>query len=331
MAAQTRLKQDLIREIVRDNRDVMSGSLLPRRVLRRRRARLGWFAAASAVAAILALAVAMEFRSPARARPPHRTAASVVPVVVPAISAPVPDQKYPAPAVIDPSVFRLAIHRIVIDPGHGGSDPGARVPRGVEEKTVTLDIAKDLAADLRKAGYDVVLTRERDEFVPLERRVELANASRADLFVSIHINSIPRPERLGVETYYLGRAGDRSGEALAEKENAGSGYSLSDFRKLLEEVYSGVRLSESERFARSLQRGLFSALHRTNADLADRGVKTAPLVVLAGTSMPAILAEVSCLSNREEAGRLASPDYRATIARALAEGIGVYTKGRETR
>jgi N-acetylmuramoyl-L-alanine amidase len=209
------------------------------------------------------------------------------------------------PRAIAPSLFDLRIKRVVIDPGHGGDDPGARSRSGLEEKDVTLDIALRLRGLLSAAGFEVVMTRERDVFISLRDRVRLANRIEGDLFMSIHVNSIPQPTRRGVETYFLGPTDDPHVERLAGAENSASGYALADFRTLLERVYVDMRSDESRRLADAVQRKLFAALRRTNPRLEDRGVKQAPFVVLIDTSMPSVLAEVSCVSSRR--GRVVAP------------------------
>ena len=235
-----------------------------------------------------------------------------------------PDRIATPPRAIAPSVFDLRIKRVVVDPGHGGEDPGARSRTGLEEKDATLDIALRLRSLLGAAGFEVVMTRERDVFISLRDRVRLANRAEGDLFLSIHVNSIPQPLRRGVETYYLGPTDDPHVERLAGAENSASGYALADFRTLLERVYVDVRGDESRRLADAVQRKLFVALRRTNPRLEDRGVKQAPFVVLIDTAMPSVLAEVSCVSHHDEAELLRQPTYRDQIARALAAGVLEY-------
>jgi N-acetylmuramoyl-L-alanine amidase len=214
----------------------------------------------------------------------------------------------------------------VLDPGHGGNDSGARA-QGVWEKEITLEIARELRGLLRRASYDVVMTRETDRFVSLRQRAEIANVERADLFVSIHVNSVPSRECHAVETYYLGPADDPRAEQLAGRENHDSGYHLADFRRLLEGVYVNVRQEESRQLAQAVQQELVSVLGNTNPAIRDKGVRSAPFLVLVATESPGILAEVSCL-NDDEAGRLADPAYRQRIARALFHGIHAYAEAR---
>ncbi|MCB1054353.1 MAG: N-acetylmuramoyl-L-alanine amidase, partial [Acidobacteria bacterium] len=145
-----------------------------------------------------------------------------------------------------------------------------------------------------------------------------------DIFVSIHVNWIEQREIRGVETYFLGATDDPYLRAIAAAENKDSGYSLADFRSIMEGVYAGVRQDESRRLAQAVQRQLFASLKGVNPALRNRGVKTAPFVVLVSSEMPAVLVEVSCLSNDEEAALLTKPLYREYIARALSSGIRDY-------
>lgn len=231
-----------------------------------------------------------------------------------------------APRPLDRSVFPLAVRKVVIDPGHGGENVGTEARGGVLEKTLALDISKRLRELLVESSYEVAMTRDGDEFVSLDDRAALANESGGDIFVSIHLNWIEERQVRGVETYFLGATDDPYLNALAARENRDSGYSVNDFRRLLERVFADVRQGESERLAREVQRGLYDHLRKVNPQVKDRGVKKAPFVVLTSTEMPAILAEVSCLSNEKEARLLTSPGYRQYIAEALFSGIDTYAR-----
>lgn len=230
---------------------------------------------------------------------------------------------FEAPRPLDVDAIPLAVRRIVVDPGHGGEDLGT-TGYGLDEKSMTLDIARRLQDKLLADGFEVHLTRETDAAVSLRERARLANDLRADLFVSIHINWIAERSVRGLETYFLGATDDPELNALARRENQDSGYSLADMKSLLESIYTGVRQDESRQLATRIQRSLYSSLLRHNPDLKNRGVKTAPFVVLVATDMPAILAEVSCLSNSGEAEMLSRPRYRQHIADALSRGIRAY-------
>jgi N-acetylmuramoyl-L-alanine amidase len=232
----------------------------------------------------------------------------------------------PAPAPVDLRVFPLSVKRIVLDPGHGGVDAGAVTPFGsVVEKDVTLDIGQRLRRLLERAAFEVVMTREVDEAVPLTQRVALANAAGADLFVSIHVNSFVASEVRGAEVYYLGPTTDPQALHLTAVENRHSGYSLGDYRRLLERVYLDVRRAESYQLAHAIQQELSKLLRRVDTAAGTRHVKMAPFLVLVATKMPAILAEVAYLSNAEEARLLATPEYRQRLAQALFQGIRTYT------
>lgn len=239
-----------------------------------------------------------------------------------------PETLVSVPQPMDLRALALPVKTIVIDPGHGGNDPGAVTAHGLTEKELALDIGLQLRDLLVASSFDVYMTREKDQTVPLEQRVALANKAGGDLFVSIHLNWVePRRARV-VETYYLGPTEDSAALQLAGSENANSGYSLTDFRYLLEQVYSDVKRGESHRFAEAIQTQLVRTLQPLNPTLTTRAVKTAPFVVLVGASMPAILAEVACLSNEKDVRLLADPAYRQRIAQALFAGVHTYTTAR---
>ncbi|MEK7876657.1 MAG: N-acetylmuramoyl-L-alanine amidase, partial [Pseudomonadota bacterium] len=203
---------------------------------------------------------------------------------------------------------------------------------GTREKDITLDIAKRLKERLKRQGYShVVLTREEDVTVPLNKRVELAHSSRADIFISIHLNYLPFKPINIIETYYFGPSSDAMTLKLAEQENAGSRYGLSDFKEIIEKIGETVKLQESRELAGSIQKHLFVNSMRQNGNVQDFGVKRAPFVVLLGVDVPAVLAEVSCLSNREEEVELGTASHRENIARYLEAGILHYLSKGEVR
>ncbi|HLJ75369.1 MAG TPA: N-acetylmuramoyl-L-alanine amidase [Thermoanaerobaculia bacterium] len=225
------------------------------------------------------------------------------------------------------AAFPLAVRRIVLDAGHGGKDAGAQSSTNLIEKDITLDIEHRLAALLKQNGFEVVVTRSDDRMIPLRERARLANESEADIFVSIHVNSLrSHITSHGIETYYLGPTKDPVLTQLAAEENVASGYSLADLRQLLDRVYADVRRDESKRLAASVQQELFTNLQAVDHGVENWGVKRAPFVVLVATDMPAILAEVGCLSNEREAAMLREPDYRQHIAEALFHGINAYAR-----
>jgi N-acetylmuramoyl-L-alanine amidase len=219
----------------------------------------------------------------------------------------------------------LKIRTIMIDAGHGGTDSGTRGKMGTIEKDITLDIAKRLKAHLgQKGGTHILMTREDDSFVPLDKRVALAREAKSDLFISIHLNYLPRQPINIIETYYFGPSSDQKTLKLAQQENAGSEYGLSDFKEVMERLGKTMKLQESKELAESIQANLFLNSRKHSGDIQNHGVKRAPFVVLLGVDVPAVLAEVSCLSNREEERELNSESHRENIARYLAAGIFDY-------
>lgn len=323
-----RLKADLLRGVVQINVDEIEGRL-PRPLRRPRpivnHLKRAWPAAVLVCTVVIAIGIA---RWPVTAQtstpPPVRAnelaqSDSTAPAADPPVAVDADPSLMAQP--VSPGVLALGVRRVILDAGHGGDNAGAISADGLLEKTLTLDIARRLEHLVGQRGFDVVLTRTSDATLSLMERTTTANDRRGDIFVSIHINSIRPTSARGVETYYLGPSASAELDHIAAVENQHSGYSLSDMRVLLERIYTDARRDESRRLAESVQRSLVRTLRQTDHGLTDRGVKTAPFVVLVATDMPAILTEVSCLSNTDEAARLAQPDYRQTIAEALAAGI----------
>ncbi len=324
----TRLRRRVLRQAVRENLDLIAGVRTPPRrppfLARWLRTSL-WTLGTLSLAAASFILVTSAQHSQALAGISAGLARSARLVARPAPpSSGGAEPTLAAPKTIEPGVLRLEVRRVVLDPGHGGVNTGTVTSQGLAEKNLTLDIGHRLRQLLEEDGFEVVMTRDRDTAMPLEGRAQLANRQAGDLFVSIHVNWIEAREVRGVETFYLGPTDDPYLTRLAAAENRGSGYSLADFRRLLERVYFGVRQDESRKLAESVQRELYRSLRRINPNIRDRGVKTAPFVVLIATDMPAILAEVSCLSNEQEARLLAKPLYRQYIADALFAGIRSY-------
>jgi len=228
-------------------------------------------------------------------------------------------------------LFHLKVQTIVIDPGHGGSDPGATGHQGLKEKDVALDIARRLRDRLVGAGnYRVLLTREDDRKVYLKERVAFAKQNHADLFISIHINSVPAeagPVNY-VETFYFGPHTDQRSLDLAEKENHDSDYAMGDFREIIAKIGDTLKTEESAQLAASIHRRLYRNLKRRSDDIMDAGAKTGPFVVLLGVEVPSVLVEVSCISNKGEETRLSTPHYRDSVAGFLETGIVEYLKRR---
>jgi len=222
-------------------------------------------------------------------------------------------------------MFGLGVKTIMIDPGHGGADSGTIGKMGTMEKDVTLDIAGRLKERLMKTGrYHVLMTRETDVAVPLNKRVSMTQAARADLFISVHLNYLPSKPINIIETYYFGPASDDKIQKLVEQENAGSEYGLSDFREMIGKIGETLKLQESREFAAAIQKNLFVNSRLHDGAVYDFGIKRAPFVVLLGVEVPAVLAEVSCLSNSQEEKELSTEGHRENIARYLEAGIMDY-------
>jgi N-acetylmuramoyl-L-alanine amidase len=221
---------------------------------------------------------------------------------------------------------------VVLDPGHGGEQEGAISPAGTKEKDLALDIARRIAARLKRDGAKVILTRSGDIGVPLANRAAIATAIRADLFVSVHLNSMPTAEQRrssrGVETYFLSAdASDTHASAVAARENADrlAGEPEPDpadpVAAILDDLADAASLRGSSRLAYAVHERLVDRL-----GVEDRGVKQAPFYVLAGARMPAVLLEVGFISHEDEARRLATREYQDRIAEAVAEGIAAFRR-----
>ena len=222
----------------------------------------------------------------------------------------------------------LKIGRIVIDAGHGGHDSGTLGPDGIEEKDVVLDVSLRLGKLLKqRLGADVIFTRSDDTFIPLETRTAIANKAQADLFVSVHANSSPDPSARGVETYYLNFTSSPESLELAARENAVSQQSIHQLSDLVKKIALHDKIDESREFASDVQKYLYEGLDQGNPGLKDRGVKQAPFVVLIGANMPSILAEISFLTNPDDASELRDPNYRQRIAESLYRGVARYVGG----
>lgn len=217
----------------------------------------------------------------------------------------------------------LKIGRIVLDPGHGGTDYGTTGPTGLMEKELVLDIAMRLGELLEKQlDAEVIYTRKDDSLVSLERRAQIANELKADLFVSIHANSAPQNYVAGIETFYSSFTNSPEALEVAARENATSERSVHELVSLLEKITSNTKVSESREFASRVHLAMMRS--SPPGPYRDRGVKRAPFVVLIGAQMPAILTEVAFLSNPKEEARLRQPETRQKIAESLLEGIASY-------
>ena len=222
----------------------------------------------------------------------------------------------------------LSASRIVIDPGHGGHDPGA-LTNGVSEAELVLDIALRLEELLRQQpNTDVVLTRRSDAYVPLEERTALANREGADLFLSIHANASRNIKTRGIETYFLNFATTADAEAVAARENVMSARTMNNLPDIVKAITLNNKRDESKDFATLVQRALVREL-RTSG-MKDLGVKQAPFVVLIGAEMPSILAEIAFITNRQDQQQLKKPAYRQRIAEALLSGVLQYQQALKT-
>lgn len=222
----------------------------------------------------------------------------------------------------------LNVKSIVIDPGHGGKDPGCNSSGGVKEKSVVLSIAKMLAEKIKEeTGCEVSLTRNDDIFLPLERRTAIANMKKADLFISLHINAHRNRNIQGLETYFLNMATDERSMMVAARENATSEKNISDLQAILNDLMLNTKIAESSRLAYEVQKGMVSRVKRRYKRVKDLGVKQAPFYVLIGAQMPAILVETGFLTNRVERKRLISKKYQETIAEGISKGVNAYIKG----
>ncbi|MEW6595255.1 MAG: N-acetylmuramoyl-L-alanine amidase [Thermodesulfobacteriota bacterium] len=219
----------------------------------------------------------------------------------------------------------LGVKRVVIDPGHGGKDPGAVSPSGVKEKDVTLAVGKRLAQELRSRGYEVILTRDRDIFIPLEERTAIANSKEADLFLSIHVNAAPNHAAKGIETYVLDLATNKEAMRVAALENASSTKNISDLQAILLDLMHNSKLNESVKLAELVQTAMVEGVNRDYGQVNNLGVKKAPFIVLVGAQMPAILTEIAFSSNPQEEERLRDERYLSLVAQQIAGGVAEYT------
>jgi len=258
---------------------------------------------------------------------------------------PLPSRELPTAALPPPSVplansngeFSLArqlglgVSRIVLDPGHGGHDPGVN-GSGINESELVLDVALKLKKLLQNTpGIEVVMTRETDVFIPLEQRTAIANREGADLFLSIHANASRNTKARGVETYFLNFAANPEAEAVAARENSTSGQTMHRLPDIVRAIALNNKIDESRDFAAMVQKSMVKGLSSRNRELQDRGVKQAPFVVLIGAGMPSVLAEISFVSNKQEGTLLKTAAYRQQIADALFDAVQRYQKSLKAR
>lgn len=217
------------------------------------------------------------------------------------------------------------IRRIVLDPGHGGHDPGAVGPNGIQEKDVVLAISLRLRELCREElGVDVVMTRSTDVFIPLEERTAIANKVGADLFLSVHANAAPNRLAAGIETYYLNLAKTEKVAQLAAKENGTSLEKVSVLQAILFDLMANYKLNDSAHLADEVQKSLYKKIRSRYSDVKNLGVKQGPFYVLVGASMPSILVETAFLSNATEETRLKDPVYQEMAAEGILDGVRSY-------
>ncbi len=218
----------------------------------------------------------------------------------------------------------LGIGTIVIDPGHGGKDPGA-IAFGLKEKDIVLKTGQRLAEHLRKKlGATVILTREDDSFLPLEERTAIANTNSADLFISLHINAHPSPDIRGFETYFLNLTTNAEAMRVAARENATSTHQLSDLQDILSDILRNSKINESSRLADQVHGSIDAGLAESHFTVKDMGVKQAPFYVLIGAEMPAILIEIAFISNPDDARLLGDDVFLDKLAERVSNGISQY-------
>lgn len=259
------------------------------------------------------------------------------------------DLKYPALRKVfyEPEPFRIVVdlarqsasalghragarrvERVVLDPGHGGGDPGAIGPRGLREKDVTLDIAHRAAPIIaRELGIATMLTRDVDDYVALDERTAHANAFGADLFVSIHCNAAENNESDGIVTFVLDGSSDAAAARIAALENSASAAASEELATAFRRIQDSAILERSVLFAQLLQRATFASLQGAYGHVSDKGVRRAGFYVLAGAVMPAVLFEVSFISNPDGEIRLNTGDYRQKLADAIVNAVRAYREG----
>lgn len=229
------------------------------------------------------------------------------------------------------AVSRSQAPLIIVDPGHGGKDDGATSPNGLLEKELNLDISKRLKKILEtRYGYQVVMTRHDDTFIPLEERGEIANEKNADLFVSIHVNAAKRRSAHGIETYYLGVANSAQAQETAARENGELVHSVKDnqVQQILASMISTTKINASAVLASHVQERLHSSVKKKYSGVKDLGVKEGPFFVLHDTNMPSILVEVGFITNSREERRLRRSDYLERLASAIAQGVHEFNRDR---
>lgn len=328
----------MLKGVYEENRRIKEGAAAA--LSRRRRRATGW--AAAGLLLVLAAVIGLQLRGAEEVVETDELAGARA---ILAANLPVPDPTFDYDPAIRPedfqemlsgstplaTLFDLQVRTIVLDPGHGGQDPGAIGLGGAAEKQLTLDVALRLKRRLESRGYTVLMTRSGDETVSLRDRVEFANRQPTDLFVSIHANSFPDEPVNALETYYFGANSERYLLRLAEAENQGSDYSVADFNNMIRRLSNTVKLQESRRLAVTIQKSLVHNTREILPGVQDWGVKAGPFVVLLGSDAPSVLAEISVLTNRDQVDRLKLEAHREQLSAFLEEGILNYLVDRTQR
>jgi N-acetylmuramoyl-L-alanine amidase len=229
----------------------------------------------------------------------------------------------PAPGATRLPVALRPVRTVVLDPGHGGRDPGASAA-GLREKDVTLALARAIRPRLVARGLEVLLTRDSDRTVELEERTAFAEGEGADLFISLHVNAAPRRSLRGIETYYLDRSHERHTVRVAAHENGISPAQLDSLQRTVAGFRIGEVSEHSARLASSVHQELVGGMRRRFGGVNDLGIKKGPFFVLFLSNLPSVLVEVGFLTNPDEARRLADPRYREALAEEIAAGIVRY-------
>ena len=243
--------------------------------------------------------------------------------------------RYPKGELSLRDALGLKVKSVVIDPGHGGHDPGAIGPSGLKEKDVNLKIAKALKAKLEREGKKygithVSLTRNRDKFIKLEDRTTIAKKRKADLFISIHCNAARNKNVYGIETYILSLTQDKNALEVAARENAYSTQDFNDMKDILDKIVRNSKIEESKELAINVQNSMIYKVNKKYSRVKNKGVKKAPFVVLIGADVPSILVEAAFITNPREEKRLKNKNYIDKIADGIFAGVVQYSDGIKT-
>jgi N-acetylmuramoyl-L-alanine amidase len=250
---------------------------------------------------------------------PSPAAPSASPAIPPSVES-------PRVAATPPSPLRKHRLRVMIDPGHGGKDPGAIGPTGLKEKDVVLEIGRRVREKLSRSGeFDVRMTRDEDVFIPLEERTAMANKAGADIFVSLHINASRNRRAEGYSTYVLSRgASNREDLELAARENGVPVRKLQGVKFIIDDMFTGARKNESLRLAKTVNDAVVRQVTTRYPGAKSLGLKQAPFYVLVGARMTAVLVEASFISNAREEARLRDPSCLDRIADGVVEAVRYY-------